>query len=55
MTAERTDKWSVYVPGKKLEWMVDVVAGMDVAVASVIVVVLAANMYDSSMQSSSSV
>ncbi|KAL1584746.1 hypothetical protein WHR41_06912 [Cladosporium halotolerans] len=54
MTAKRTDKWSVYVPGKKLEWAVDVVAGMDVAVASVIVVVLAANMYDSSMQSSSS-
>lgn len=54
MTAKRTDKWSVYVPGKKLEWVVDIAAGMDIALASVIVVVLAANMYDSSMQSSSS-
>lgn len=52
MTAKRTDKLSVYVPGKKLEWAVDIAAGMDISLASVIVVVLAANMYDSSMQSS---
>ena len=52
MTAKRTDKWSVYVPGKKLEWVVDVAAGMDISLAAVIVVVLAANMYDSSMQHS---
>ena len=52
MTAKRTDKWSVYVPGKKLEWQVDIATGFDIALASVIVVVLAANMYDSSMQSS---
>lgn len=54
MTVKRTDKWSVYLPGKNLEWMVDVVAGMDISLATVIVVVLAANMYDSSMQHSSS-
>lgn len=54
MTAKRIDKLSVYLPGKKLEWDVDITAGMDISLASAIVVVLAANMYDSSMQSSSS-
>jgi len=53
MTAKRTDKLSVYVPGRKLEWMVDVAAGMDMALASVIVVVLAANMYGSTSHESS--
>ena len=52
MTAKRTDKLSVYVPGRKLEWMVDVAAGMDMALASVIVVVLAANMYGSTSHES---
>ncbi|KAK2591214.1 hypothetical protein QQS21_011099 [Conoideocrella luteorostrata] len=53
MTAKRTDKLSVYLPTKKLEWVVDIAAGMDISLASLIVVVMAANMYDSSMQSSS--
>ncbi|KAI5361610.1 Putative tubby-like protein [Septoria linicola] len=54
MTTKRTDKLSVYLPGKKLEWDVEIAAGMDISLASVIVVVLAANMYNSSMQASSS-
>lgn len=54
MTAKRTDKLAVYLPGKKLEWDVDIAAGIDVSLASVIMVVLAANMYNSSMKASSS-
>ncbi len=54
MTAKRTDKMSTYLPGKKLEWIVDIAAGMDMSLASVIVVVLAANMYDSAGQASRS-
>lgn len=32
MTAKRTDKMSVYVPGKSIEWDVDVVQGMDMSI-----------------------
>jgi uncharacterized protein YxjI len=53
MTAKRTAKLSTYVPGMKVEWIVDIAAGMDVSLASVIVVVMAANMYDSATQASS--
>ena len=50
MTAKRTDKLSPYLPGKKVEWSVHVASGMDLSLASMIVVVLAANMYDARMQ-----
>lgn len=50
MTAKRNDKLAAYLPGRKLEWVVDIAAGMDISLASVIVVVLAANMYDSTLQ-----
>ncbi|KXT15025.1 hypothetical protein AC579_7758 [Pseudocercospora musae] len=53
MTAKRTDKLSTYLPGRKIEWDVNVAAGMDLSLASAIVVVMAANMYNSSMQASS--
>lgn len=32
MTAKRTDKMSVYLPGKALEWDVDVAQGMDISI-----------------------
>lgn len=77
MTCKRTDKMSVYVPGKSLEWDVDVVQGMDMSIvryiqrfiqqfqrisalmfnsfqASLIVVVMAQQMYQSSYPSSQS-
>ncbi|KAF7185899.1 hypothetical protein HII31_12772 [Pseudocercospora fuligena] len=53
MTAKRTDKLSTYLPGRKIEWDVTVAAGMDLSLASAIIVVMAANMYNSSMQASS--
>lgn len=49
MTVKKTDKWSSYLPGRNPEWQVDLAAGMDVSLASVIVIVMAANMYDSNM------
>ncbi|KAJ2972193.1 hypothetical protein NQ176_g7297 [Zarea fungicola] len=54
MTIKRNEKLSVYVPGKKLSWSVDVAAGIDISLASAIVVVLSATMYNSSMTASSS-
>lgn len=45
MTTKRLDKFSVYLPGTKVEWMVSVAEGMDVALASAIVVVMGTNMY----------
>lgn len=45
MTVKRTDKMSVYVPGKKVEWVINVAAGMDLSLASAIVVYMAAMMY----------
>lgn len=49
MTVKRTDKLSAYVFSKKLSWVVDVAEGMDVSLASAIVVVLAATLYTGSM------
>ncbi|KAF2142810.1 uncharacterized protein K452DRAFT_297342 [Aplosporella prunicola CBS 121167] len=49
MTVKRTDKLAVYVLGKHLEWVVDVAEGMDLSLASAIVVVMAATMYDSNI------
>ncbi|CRG84146.1 hypothetical protein PISL3812_01471 [Talaromyces islandicus] len=54
MTCKRTDKMSVYIPGKALEWDVDIVQGMDMSIASLIVVVMAQQMYQSSYPSSES-
>lgn len=45
MTAKRNDKLSVYIPRKKVEWVVDVAEGFDMALASAIIVVMGANMY----------
>ncbi|KAJ3479429.1 hypothetical protein NLG97_g8322 [Lecanicillium saksenae] len=45
MTTKRLDKLSVYVPGSKVEWQVDVAEGMDMALAAAIVVVMGTNMY----------
>ncbi|KAF2139172.1 uncharacterized protein K452DRAFT_360873 [Aplosporella prunicola CBS 121167] len=47
-SAKRTDKMAVYMPGKKLEWVVDVAAGMDMSLVSAIVVVLATTLYEMS-------
>ncbi|GAD97691.1 conserved hypothetical protein [Paecilomyces variotii No. 5] len=47
MTAKRTDKMSTYLPGIKIEWDVIVTAGMDVSLASIIVVLLGQTMYES--------
>lgn len=52
MTAKLTSLLSSYVPGMRCEWDVDVAAGMDMCLASVLVVLLAANMYDSGMPTS---
>ncbi|KYG41773.1 hypothetical protein M433DRAFT_115129 [Acidomyces richmondensis BFW] len=54
MTAKRTDKLSTYLPGRRPDWMVEIAAGMDILLASAIMVVLASTMYNSSMKSSSS-
>ncbi len=45
MTTKRLDKLSVYLPGSKVAWQVDVAEGMDMALAAAIVVVMGANMY----------
>lgn len=45
MTTKRLDMMSVYMPGSKVEWQVDVADGMDMALAAAIVVVMGANMY----------
>lgn len=34
MTAKRQDKLAVYLPGKSLEWVVDVAQGMDISLVS---------------------
>lgn len=47
MTAKRLDRMSVYLPGSKVEWQVEVAEGMDMALASAIMVVLATNLYTS--------
>ena len=54
MTAKRTDKLSTYLPRRKAEWTVEVAQGMDISLASAIIIVLAATMYNSSMVASSS-
>ncbi|KAH8697147.1 tubby C-terminal-like domain-containing protein [Talaromyces proteolyticus] len=54
MTCKRTDKFAAYIPGKGLEWKVDVAQGVDVSLGSLIVVVLAQVMYHSSYPSSHS-
>jgi len=53
MTAKRTEKMSTYVPGMKIEWLVEIAAGMDMSLASLIVVILGADMYDSAFMTSS--
>lgn len=45
MITKRLDKLSVYLPGTKVEWMVSVAEGMDIALAFAIVVVMGTNMY----------
>ena len=45
MTTKRLDMLSVYLPGKRVEWIVDVAQGMDVSIATAVVVVMATNMY----------
>ncbi|KAJ6784323.1 hypothetical protein PWT90_07243 [Aphanocladium album] len=51
MTVKRTDKISPYLMSSKLSWVVDVASGMDVSLASAIVVVMAATLYSSSTMS----
>ena len=53
MTTKRTDKMSTYLPGKKVEWTVDLAAGIDISLAVAILVVMAANMYTTGQQPSS--
>lgn len=45
MTTKGLDKLSVYLPGSKAAWQVDVAEGVDMALAAAIVVVMGANMY----------
>ncbi|KAL1855852.1 hypothetical protein Daus18300_010926 [Diaporthe australafricana] len=54
MTAKRQEKLGIYIPGKSLQWEVDVAPGFDTSLATAIMVVLIANLYDSSMKKSSS-
>lgn len=51
MTVKRTDKVAAYLMSRTLSWVVDVAAGMDVALASAIVVVLSETLYSSSVMS----
>jgi uncharacterized protein YxjI len=53
MTTKRTDKLATYLPGKKVEWTVDLAAGTDISLAVAILVVMAANMYTTGQRPSS--
>ncbi|RHZ64970.1 hypothetical protein CDV55_100591 [Aspergillus turcosus] len=50
MTAKLTDMVSVYIPGKRPEWEIEVAEGMDLSLASIIGVLLAAMLYQSSVK-----
>ncbi|OGE55079.1 hypothetical protein PENARI_c005G02365 [Penicillium arizonense] len=52
MTIKRTDRYAPYIPLKRPEWQVDVGGGMDLSLASCIVVYMAETMYHPSMPSS---
>lgn len=47
ITAKRTDKFNTYIPGVKIEWDVTIAEGIDISLASLIVVLLGCNMYES--------
>ncbi|KAF7128259.1 hypothetical protein CNMCM5793_002801 [Aspergillus hiratsukae] len=50
MTAKLTDMVSVYIPGKRPEWEIEVAEGMDLSLASIIGVLLAAMLYQSAVK-----
>ncbi|KAH8747217.1 tubby C-terminal-like domain-containing protein [Diaporthe sp. PMI_573] len=54
MTTKRQGKFDVYIPGKSLQWEVDVAPGFDTSLATAIMIVLIANLYDSIMKKFSS-
>ncbi|KAH0336003.1 hypothetical protein KCU81_g8774, partial [Aureobasidium melanogenum] len=52
MSSKRTEKLAGYIPGKRPDWKVNIAEGFDASLAAVIMVVLAATLYDSSMTTS---
>ncbi|THV89797.1 hypothetical protein D6D26_09642 [Aureobasidium pullulans] len=52
MSSKRTEKLAGYIPGKRPDWKVDIAEGLDASLAAVIMVVLAATLYDSSITTS---
>ncbi|THY35944.1 hypothetical protein D6D01_00874 [Aureobasidium pullulans] len=52
MSSKRTEKLAGYIPGKRPDWKVDIGEGLDASLAAVIMVVLAATLYDSSITTS---